>query len=98
MGPIFLNTNRNKRSLVLDLKQPAGLRGAEAPAGRRRRADLQRAAAGDGAPGPGPRDAVSALNPRLVYAGLFGFGQDGPYAARPAYDDLIQGGGDCCRT
>jgi formyl-CoA transferase len=35
---------------------------------------------------------VSAVNPRIIYAGLFGYGQGGRYARRPAYDDLIQGG------
>jgi thioredoxin reductase len=35
-------------------------------------------------------DAVAAINPRIVYASAFGYGQDGPYAAKPAYDDLIQ--------
>lgn len=91
MGPIFLNTNRNKRSLTLDLKKPAGLAVL-----RRLLVDADvlvynvrpQAMARLGL----DYDTVSALNPRLVYAGLFGFGQDGPYAARPAYDDLIQGG------
>ncbi|MDF2465185.1 MAG: CoA transferase [Ramlibacter sp.] len=90
MGPIFLNTNRNKRSVVLDLKHPAG-----AQALKRLLADADvlmynvrpQAMARLGL----DYEAVSAINPRIVYAGLFGFGQDGPYAARPAYDDLIQG-------
>jgi crotonobetainyl-CoA:carnitine CoA-transferase CaiB-like acyl-CoA transferase len=90
MGPIFLNTNRNKRSVVLDLKHPAGVRAL-----KRLLADADvlmynvrpQAMARLGL----DYEAVSAINPRIVYAGLFGFGQDGPYAARPAYDDLIQG-------
>ena len=35
--------------------------------------------------------ALRAENPRLVYASVLGYGQDGPYAPRPAYDDLMQG-------
>ena len=42
-------------------------------------------------------DVVAKLNPRLIYAGVFGFSQDGPYAAKPAYDDLIQGAAGCRR-
>jgi formyl-CoA transferase len=91
MGPIFLNTNRNKRSLVLDLKKPAGLQVL-----RRLLVDAD-VLVYNVRPNAMARlgldyDTVAAINPRLVYAGLFGFGQDGPYAARPAYDDLIQGG------
>ncbi|MGQ3069880.1 MAG: CaiB/BaiF CoA transferase family protein [Ferrovibrionaceae bacterium] len=90
MGPMFLNTNRSKRSIVLDLKQPAG-----------RTALLRLAATADALvynvrPLAMARlglayEDVAAVNPGIVYAGLFGFGQDGPYAAQPAYDDLIQG-------
>jgi len=40
---------------------------------------------------------VANINPRLIYAGVFGFGQDGPYAAKPAYDDLIQARPRCPR-
>jgi crotonobetainyl-CoA:carnitine CoA-transferase CaiB-like acyl-CoA transferase len=36
-------------------------------------------------------EALAEINPRLIYVGVFGYGQDGPYAAKPAYDDLIQG-------
>jgi crotonobetainyl-CoA:carnitine CoA-transferase CaiB-like acyl-CoA transferase len=91
MGPIFLNTNRNKRSVAVDLKKPAGLQVV-----RRLLADAD-VLIYNVRPNAMARlgldyDTVAALNPHLVYAGLFGFGQDGPYAARPAYDDLIQGG------
>ncbi|MBL8344096.1 MAG: CoA transferase [Rubrivivax sp.] len=90
MGAIFLNANRNKRSVVLDLKQPEGvavlkrlLVGADVLMYNVRPQAMGRLGL--------DYEVVSAINPRLVYAGLFGFGQDGPYAARPAYDDLIQG-------
>jgi crotonobetainyl-CoA:carnitine CoA-transferase CaiB-like acyl-CoA transferase len=90
MGAIFLNTNRSKRSIVLDLKQAEG------------RAALMRLLADAHVlvfnlrPQVMKRlrlsyEDVSTVNPRIIYAGLFGFGQDGPYAERPAYDDLIQG-------
>lgn len=90
MGAIFLNPNRSKRSICLDLKQEAG-----------REAHLRLATdAGVCAYNIRPQamrrlglgyETLAAINPRLVYAGLFGFGQDGPYAAKPAYDDVIQG-------
>jgi crotonobetainyl-CoA:carnitine CoA-transferase CaiB-like acyl-CoA transferase len=89
MGAIFLQGNRSKRSLVLDLKQPEG-----------RNAVLRLAAGADVLvynirPQAMARlgltyEQVSAANPRIVYAGMFGYDQRGPYAARPAYDDLIQ--------
>jgi crotonobetainyl-CoA:carnitine CoA-transferase CaiB-like acyl-CoA transferase len=90
MGPIFLNTNRSKRSISLDLKKPAG-----------REVLLRLAAKADVLvynvrPQAMARlkldyESVAAVNPGIVYAGMFGFGQDGPYAAKPAYDDLLQG-------
>src|SRR5580693_4689078 len=91
MGPVFLNTNRSKRSISLDLKKPAGrdavlrlIASADVLIYNVRPQAMARLQLG--------YDVVSKLNPRLVYAGVFGFGQDGPYAAKPAYDDLIQGG------
>ncbi len=90
MGPVFLNTNRSKRSICLDLKKPAGreavlrlIKTADVLVYNVRPQAMARLQLG--------YDVVSKVNPRLVYAGVFGFGQDGPYAAKPAYDDLIQG-------
>ena len=89
MGHIFLNTNRNKRSIVLDLKKPAGLEAALALA---KAADVliynirPQAMARLGL----SYDAVRAVNPKILYIGAFGYSQEGPYAARAAYDDLIQ--------
>src|SRR5215813_1547672 len=90
IGPVFLNTNRSKRSICLDLKKPAGrdavlrlTKSADVLVYNVRPQAMARLQLG--------YDVVSEINPRLVYAGVFGFGQDGPYAAKPAYDDLIQG-------
>jgi crotonobetainyl-CoA:carnitine CoA-transferase CaiB-like acyl-CoA transferase len=90
MGPVFLNTNRSKRSIALDLKKAGGrdavlrlIQSADVLIYNVRPQAMVRLQLG--------YDVVSKINPRLVYAGVFGFGQDGPYAAKPAYDDLIQG-------
>jgi crotonobetainyl-CoA:carnitine CoA-transferase CaiB-like acyl-CoA transferase len=90
MGHMFMHLNRNKKSVVLDLKQDRG-----------RTALLRIAATADVLiynirPQAMQRlrlsyDDVAAVNPRIIYVGAFGYGQQGPYAARPAYDDLIQG-------
>jgi crotonobetainyl-CoA:carnitine CoA-transferase CaiB-like acyl-CoA transferase len=90
MGALFLGANRNKRSIVLDLKREAHKRALWALLGR---ADIfvhNMRARKIAALGFGP-DAVLAANPTLVYAGLHGYGEAGPYADRPAYDDVIQG-------
>jgi len=90
MGPLFLQLNRNKRSIVLDLKQREGLeallrlcRTADVLAYNVRPQAMERLGLG--------YDEVRKVNPRIIYAGMFGFSRRGPYAAKPAYDDLIQG-------
>lgn len=90
MSSMFLTVNRNKRSVVLDLKTHQG-----------RDALLKLVADADVLffnirPQAMRRlglayEAVRAANPRAIYCGAYGFAQDGPYAAKPAYDDLIQG-------
>lgn len=89
MGPYFLNLNRNKRSIALDLKKPDGRAVLD------RIIDTVDVLIFSFRPKAMARlglsyDEVAARNPRIVYCGASGFGQDGPYADRPAYDDLIQ--------
>lgn len=90
MGAIFLNANRGKRSMVLDLKRP------EARAALLRLAENMDVLIYNVRPQAMARlglsyDEVRAVNPRIVYVGVFGYGRAGPYGDRPAYDDLIQG-------
>ena len=90
MGHVFLNANRNKRSIVLDLKKNAA-----------RDALLVLASKADVLvynirPQAMVRlglsyEKVREVNKKIIYAGCFGYSQRGPYAAKAAYDDLIQG-------
>jgi len=90
LAAIFLGINRNKRSIVLNLKQPdardALLRlvdSADVIMHSMRPEKMERL-------GLGPQ-TLCAQHPRLIYAGLYGFGEGGAYAGRPAYDDIVQG-------
>jgi crotonobetainyl-CoA:carnitine CoA-transferase CaiB-like acyl-CoA transferase len=90
MGYMFLGLNRGKRGIVLDLKKPEG-----------REALLRLVADADVLiynvrPQAMARlglsyEEVSKVNPRILYVGAYGYSQQGPYAAKAAYDDLIQG-------
>lgn len=88
-GALFNVMNRNKKSLVLDLKQPAAVAlihelvaQVDVVVENFRPGVAQRL-------GIGPA-ALSAINPRLVYVSVSGFGQTGPNAQRPAYDIIVQ--------
>lgn len=90
MSAVFLHLNRNKRSIVLDLKHPSGLAALKRML---READVLLFSLRPQAMarlGLSYEQEVREINPRVIYCGSFGFGQDGPYAARPAYDNLIQ--------
>jgi crotonobetainyl-CoA:carnitine CoA-transferase CaiB-like acyl-CoA transferase len=89
MSAIFANNNRNKHSIVLDLKQGSGkaalgklVARGDAFVHNMRQDALDRLGFGF--------EAVRALNPRIVYAAAVGFGRHGRYAGKPAYDDVIQ--------
>ena len=90
MGHFFINANRNKRSLILDLKNKKGkaaffklVEKSDVVMTSIRPAAMERLGIGFG--------ACKQINPSLIYVALVGFGQSGPYAKRPAYDDIIQG-------
>jgi CoA:oxalate CoA-transferase len=85
----FLLINRGKRSVTLDLKTAEGRQAAQALAAR---SDI---VVENFKPGVAARLGIdyatlSAINPRLVYASISGFGQDGPWSHRPAYDIVAQ--------
>jgi len=90
MGPCHLTINRGKRSVVWDLKSDAGRAAIRELIGQ---SDVfihnirPDAVARLGL----TFEEVKAIKPDIVYVHCLGFGSDGPYAGRPAYDDLIQG-------
>jgi len=90
MGAYFLNVNRNKKSLVLDLKRPSA---REALLKLVETADVfvhnMRLGAAERL-GLDYR-AVAERNPRMVYAAATGFHRDGRFRDRPSFDDVIQG-------
>jgi formyl-CoA transferase len=88
----FQNLHRNKRSLTLNLKHEDGvailhrLVGTADVLVENYRPDVKHRLGID-------YEALKAVNPRLVYASISGFGQDGPYRVRPGFDQVAQGMG-----
>ncbi|WP_448576900.1 CaiB/BaiF CoA transferase family protein [Thermomicrobium sp.] len=89
-SPYFLSVNRNKRSVVLDLKHPEGTRLAQELAARAdvlvtnfRPSAMQRLGLDE--------SALRSRNPRLIYCQVTGYGPRGPWADRPAFDQVAQG-------
>jgi crotonobetainyl-CoA:carnitine CoA-transferase CaiB-like acyl-CoA transferase len=90
MSGDFQNLNRNKRSLTLNLKKPEGLevfkrlvKHADVVV-ENWRPDVKKRLGLD-------YDALREINPRIILASISGFGQNGPYASRPGFDQIIQG-------
>ncbi len=89
MSGQFMAANRNKRSVAVDLKTAGGaevlrrlISRADAIVSNIRPAALARLGFG--------YEDCKALNPRIIYAAATGFGQDGPWAKRPAFDEIVQ--------
>jgi crotonobetainyl-CoA:carnitine CoA-transferase CaiB-like acyl-CoA transferase len=92
MGGDFQNLNRNKRSLTLNLKKPEGLevfrrlvKNADVVV-ENWRPDVKTRLGID-------YESLREINPRIILASISGYGQDGPYAWRPGFDQVIQGMG-----
>lgn len=90
MAALYMGLNRSKRSLVLDLKQPAAANAlwrliakADVFVHSMRPQKIEKLGFA--------HQTVCAKNPRLVYAALHGYRDGGPYSGLPAYDDVIQG-------
>jgi crotonobetainyl-CoA:carnitine CoA-transferase CaiB-like acyl-CoA transferase len=89
MGAAFLNLNRNKRSVVMDLKRPEErarlvelVRGADVFVFNVRPQSMRKLGL--------DYETLREANPRLIYCGAYGFSERGPYAGQPAFDDIIQ--------
>ncbi len=89
-GPDQQNLHRNKRGLAIDLKHPEGAALFRALVSKADivvenfRADVKKRLGIE-------YSQLKALNPRIILASISGFGQDGPYAARPGVDQIVQG-------
>lgn len=90
MGPVYMNANRSKRSIALNLKLPAGrdvllrlAKDADVFVYNMRPSAMARLGL--------TYEDIAKVNPEIIYVGMFGYSQKGPYANWPAYDDLIQG-------
>jgi crotonobetainyl-CoA:carnitine CoA-transferase CaiB-like acyl-CoA transferase len=90
LAPTFTTTNRSKRSMVLDLKQPAALdvlkrlvANADVFIQNNRPGASERMGLGE--------KALRAIKPDLIYVSISGFGENGPYSHKRVYDPLIQG-------
>jgi len=91
-GAMFVNNNRNKRTIAIDLKRSSGRDVVRKLVARSdgllinmRPVAAQRLGLGF--------DAMAQLNPDLVYCAVIGYGEAGPYRGRPAFDDVIQAAG-----
>jgi crotonobetainyl-CoA:carnitine CoA-transferase CaiB-like acyl-CoA transferase len=92
MASYFMSANRGKQSVAIDIAKP---RGADLVRALARQSDVfieNFKVGGLAKYGLGYAD-LQALNPRLIYCSITGYGQDGPYAGRPGYDFIVQGMG-----